>query len=159
MLANGSMIVVADLGRLKAYRVVVTSGKDPHESMQVSHVNPMDTEKTAVHLELVNEHDYVSGHGRVSEKMSDKDGNLHNASGEAHGRSEELERQNLEAIAGDISALIAQEAPQTWCLAFPKGLNAQLTEMLDATAAKSLAKNVAQDLANTPKEKLLSHFE
>jgi hypothetical protein len=158
MLTNGTILVVADLGRLKAYRVVVTESVDRHDTMQVSHVNPINTEKTAMHLELVGERDYVEGHGRVSEKMSDKEGNLHNASGEAHGRSEELERQKIETIAGDINALIAQEAPETWCLAFPKGLNAELTELLDAGAAKCLVKNVAQDLSNTPKEQLLTHF-
>jgi hypothetical protein len=159
MHTNGTIVIAADLGRLNAYRVVVTEGVDPHESMQVSHVNPENTEKTATHLEPISERDYVEAHGRVSEKMSDKSGNLHNANGEQHGRSEEMERQELETIAGDINALIAKEAPQAWYLAFPKALNAQLKEMLDASAAESLAKNVAQDLANTPKEALLSHFE
>jgi hypothetical protein len=159
MHSNGTIIVTADLGRLKAYRVVVTEGVDPHESMQVSHVNPTSTEKTATHLELISERDYIEGHLRDTEKMSDKGGNLHNATGEQHGRSEEMERQELETVAADINELIAKEAPEAWYLAFPKALNVQLTDMLDAQAAERLAKNVAQDLANTPKEALLSHFD
>lgn len=159
MLKEGNVVIIADLGRLKAYRVDVSTGVDPHETMQVSHVNPAKTEKKAVNLRAISEREYVEGRGRVIDKMSDKSGNLHNASGEAHGRSEELERQNLEAIAGDINALIAQEAPEAWCLAFPKGLNTRLTQMLDAQAAKSLTKNVTQDLTKTSAEALLSHFE
>ncbi|MEJ2501182.1 MAG: hypothetical protein P8Y65_08705 [Campylobacterales bacterium] len=115
MHTNGTIVIAADLGRLNAYRVVVTEGVDPHESMQVSHVNPENTEKTATHLEPISERDYVEAHGRVSEKMSDKSGNLHNANGEQHGRSEEMERQELETIAGTCSTLRRLNAwPKTW---------------------------------------------
>jgi len=159
MLANGTMIVVADLGELKAYRVVVTKGVDPHETMQVSHVNPMNAAKTAAHLERISDRDYVDAHHRVHEEMSDKPGRFDVSTGEPHNMLTEKDRRALEAVAGDINALIAQERPAAWCLAFPKETNGQLKAMLDATALKSLAANLAKDLTKTPKEALLSHFE
>ena len=159
MLANGTMIVVADLGELKAYRVVVTEGVDPHETMQVSHVNPMNTAKTAVHLERISDRDYVEAHHRMQEEMSDKAGRFDESSGEPHNMMAEKERRALEAVAEDINALIAQERPEAWCLAFPKETNAQLKAMLDAAALERLAANLAKDLTQTPKEALLSHFE
>ena len=159
MHTNGTVIIVADLGRLKAYRIVVTEGTDPHETMQVSHVNPVRTEKRAVHLELINEREYVDAHHRVSEEMSDKPGRFDVSTGEAHHMLLEKDRRGLETIAGDINALISREAPETWYLAFPKETNGQLTGMLDTQVVKSLAGNLAKDLAQTPKEELLSHFE
>ena len=157
---NGTIIIVADLGELKAYRVTVTQGVDPHESMQVSHVNPMNTEKTAAHLELITDRDYVSAHHRIVEEMSDKPGRVGGAkTGEPHNTLLEKDRRSVEAVATDINALIAGEAPEAWYLAFPKETNNQLTELLDAGTVKSLAKNVPQDLTKTPKEALLSHFE
>jgi len=158
MYQNGTIIIVADLGRLKAYRVVVSEGIDPHETMQVSHVNPMNTKKTAMRLELIDDREYVDAHHRVSEEMSDKPGRFDVSTGEAHHMLLEKDRRGLEAIAEDINALIAREAPESWCLAFPKETNGQLAEMLDAKAAESLECNLAKDLAQTPTEELLSHF-
>ena len=159
MHTNGTIIVTADLGQLKAYRVVVTEGVDPHESMQVSHVNPMNTGKKATHLEVISERDYVSAHHPVAEEMSDRPGRFDVSTGEPHNMLLERDRKAMEMIAEDINALIASEAPEVWYLAFPKETNGHLTGMLSASAVKSLSKNVAQDLTKTKKEALLSHFE
>ncbi|WP_345990466.1 host attachment protein [Sulfurimonas sp. HSL1-2] len=158
MYANGTIVVVADLGRLKAYRVVVTEGNDPHETMQVSHANPMDTKTTAVHLELLTERDYVDARHPVSESMSDKPGRFDVSTGEPHNMLLEKDRRGLEAVADDINALITDAAPETWCLAFPKETNGQLTALLDTRIVDTLACNLAKNLAQTPKEELLSHF-
>ena len=158
MLENGTIIIAADLGRLKAYRVVVSEGKDPHETMQVSHVNPQDTTKKAIHLDMFNERDYVDARHRTSEEMSDKPGRFDVSTGEPHNQLLEKDRRGLEAVAEDINAIISEAAPEAWYLAFPKETNTQLTEMLDPAVAKCLAGNVAKDLAQTPKEELLSHF-
>ena len=159
MLENGTIIVVADLGELKAYRVVVTKGVDPHETMQVSHVNPMNTAKQKAHLEQIGDRDYIGAHHRVHEEMSDKPGRFDVSTGEPHNMLAEKDRRALEALAGDINALIAQEQPAAWCLAFPKETNGQLKAMLDAAALGCLTENLAKDLTKTPKEALLSHFE
>lgn len=155
---NGTIIVTADLGQLKAYRVVVTTGDDPHETMQVSHVNPMNMEKSSTHLELINERDYVSARHPVAEEMSDRPGRFDVSTGEPHNQLLEKDRKGLEMIAQDINALISEAAPDAWYMAFPQDTNKQLTGMLDANVVKSLAGNVAKDLVQTPKEELLSHF-
>jgi hypothetical protein len=159
MLKNGMIVVTADLGQLKAYRVVETSGVDPHEAMQVSHANPMKNQKKALHLEPVTERDYVAARQRISEEMSDKPGRLGSGKVEAHNMLLEKDRRSLEAVAEDINALIAKEAPEAWCLAFPKETNGRLTSMLNAGAKKCLVKNLSKDLAKTSKQTLLSHFE
>jgi len=160
MHTNGTIIITADLGQLKAYRVVVTEGVDPHETMQVSHVNPMNTSKTAAHLELITDRDYVSGHKRIGEEMSDKPGSVGGTkTGEPHNTLQEKERKGLELVASEINEIIAKECPEAWYLSFPKETNKQLSGMLSASAVKSLCKNIPQDLTGASKETLLSHFD
>jgi len=160
MHTNGTIIITADLGELKAYRVVVTEGVDPHESMQVSHVNPMNVSKSATHLELITDRDYISGRHLIGEEMSDKPGRVGGAkTGEPHNTLLEKDRKGLETVASDINAIIEEEGPEVWYLSFPKETNKQLSGMLSASAVKSLSKNIPQDLTKTAKEALLSHFE
>ena len=153
---NGSIIVVADLGQLKAYRVVTTTGIDPQESMQVSHVNRTGTEKKSTNLELILDTDYLEAHKRISEDMSDKTGRFGASTGESHNMLLEKERRGLKQIADDINTLIAKEAPGKWCLAFPRETNPQLSKLLDT---QKLVKNIPSNLTKINKSKLLSHFE
>jgi len=156
---NQSIIIVADLGQLKAYRVVTTTGIDPQESMQVSHVNRSGNEKKSTNLELIFDADYLEAHTRVSEDMSDKTGRFKASTGEPHNMLLEKERRGLKQIADDINTLIAKEAPSKWCLAFPKETNPQLKKLLDVQLAQKLVKNIPSNLTKINKSKLLSHFE
>jgi len=162
---NGHIIIVADLGEFKAYRVNVVSGSDPHETMQVAHVNKTGGEKTAVNLELLRDVDYIASHTRTSEAMSDQQGQFGadsgeaRSTGEAHNSALEEERRGLEKVAQDISAVLAETGAPVWHLAFPKAHNAELLEMLGAEAKNSLKKCVAADLTKVAKGELLSHFE
>ena len=155
---NGSVIIVAALGELKAYRLIETTGIDPHETMQVSHVNRMEGEKSAMNLELLCDIEYVEPHTHISDEMSDKPGRFDVSTGEPHNMKLEKERRGVKQIAEDINDLIAKEAPEAWYLAFPKDTNHQLSDMLDAPAKQKLAKNLAADLTKVHKEELLSHF-
>lgn len=155
---DGSIIIVADLGQLKAYRVVKKSGVDPHETMQVTHVNRTSEEKTSMNLELICDVDYVSPHTHISEEMSDKPGRFDVSTGEPHNMKLEKERRGLKQVADDINGLIAKEAPESWCLAFPQETNRQLEEMLDAPAKQKLAKNLPSDLTKVHTDQLLSRF-
>jgi hypothetical protein len=155
---EGSIIIVADLGELKAYRVARTTGIDPHETMQVSHVNRMEGEKSALNLEMLCDIEYVDPHTHISDEMSDKPGRFDVSTGDPHNMKLEKERRGLKQIADDINALIAKEAPASWCLAFPKETNHQLSGMLDAPVQQKLAKNLSADLTKVHSDQLLSHF-
>lgn len=158
MLQNGNIIIVADLGQLKAYRVTAVTGIDRQETMQVSHANRKGTEKRTLNLELLSDIDYIAAHTRASEELSDKSGQFGASSGEPHNLKLEQARRGLKQIAEDIGTLLAKESPKAWHLAFPKETNRQLRELLENGVKASLGTNVASDLTKVRKEKLLSHF-
>lgn len=152
------LIIVADLGQLKAYRVDTVTGTDPHETMQVSHANRTGTEKTATNLELFRDIDYVGAHTRTSESMSDKSGRFGSDSGEAHNSSLEKERQGLRQIASDIGSIVTEAGAQTWHLAFPKAHNNTLVEMLTPDIRNKMVQCLAADLTKVDKSELIGHF-
>ena len=169
---KGSIVVVADLGELKAYRVDEFIGTDRHESAEVSHIQHHGTEKEATVLELVAHINYLESHGKSAEHVSDQAGRIglstggaHDAShgggsvGEAHDTALEHERRTLEAISEDIKAIIEKESPRAWYLAFPKDKHNKLGEMLSEDIRKTLRKSVPSDLTKMKTSELLSHFE
>lgn len=156
---DGSVIVIGDVGQLKAYRVSSVSGVDRLESMQVSHAQKRGTPKESTVLELIADNDYLESHGRISEKMSDKTGKLGNANGEPHNMKLEQKKRSLKGIANDIRSLIEKEGPSKWYLAFTKGSLNQLTEMLDPQVRNKMKKSIGSNLTKMDKNKLLPYFE
>ncbi|MCW8894406.1 MAG: host attachment protein [Sulfurimonas sp.] len=156
---NGHIIVVGDLGQLKAYRISNIKRVDRHESMQVSHAQHRGTEKESTVAELIFDIDYIAAHSRISEQMSDKAGRLGNSSGESHNAEIEKKNSILKQISNDIASIIKKESPPQWHLAFPKADNNKLNEKLDSQIKKILKKNIPADLTKIDKSKLLSHFE
>ncbi|MBU1643280.1 hypothetical protein KKE54_07955, partial [bacterium] len=59
---NGTILIIGDLGQLKAYRVAGLSGMDRQDSAQVSHMQHRGTEKESTVLELITDVDYVESH-------------------------------------------------------------------------------------------------
>lgn len=156
---DNTIIIVADLGQLKAYRVVTKIGIDRQGSMQVSNPSVSGSEKKSINLELILDIDYISAHKHISDEMSDKTGRLDISTGEQHNMLLEKDRRGLKQINNDIKTIVDKEAPSSWCLAFPKETNKQLTEMLDANIKKKLVKNLTSDLTKINKGKLLSYFK
>jgi len=169
---KGSIIVVGDLGELKAYRVSEFIGTDRHESAEVSHIQHHGTEKEATVLELVSHIDYLESHGKSADHLSDQAGRFGASAGEAHdaalsgrsigeehNRDTERERRTLKAISEDIKAIIEKESPRSWYLAFPKDKHNKLGEMLSEGIRKTLRKSVPSDLTKMKPSELLSHFE
>lgn len=164
-----SIVVVADLGELKAYRVDELIGMDRHESTEVSHIQHLGTEKEATVLELVAHINYLEPHGKSADHVSDQAGRFgenRGASlgethemGEAHNTALERDRRTLKAISEDIRTIIEKESPRAWYLAFPKDKHNKLGEMLSEEIRKTLRKSVPSDLTKMKTSELLSHFE
>lgn len=158
-----SIIVVGDLGQLKAYRVSKVTGHDRQESMQVSHAQHRGTEKTSNVLEMITDIDYIEPHKRnrdlVSDQMGQFGGRLGTSTGEPHNTGIEHEKRMLKSISDDIREIIEKESPETWYLAFPKETCKQLGDMLGPQISKTLKKSLPSNLTKVAKNKLLSHFE
>ncbi|MBE0499288.1 MAG: host attachment protein [Campylobacterales bacterium] len=156
---NGSILVLGDLGQLKAYRVGEVVGTDSQNSMQVSHVHHHGTQKRSTVLDLITDINYIDPRKKTEDLLSDQAGRFRSSIGEAHNRALERDRQTLQLISEDIKSLIEKESPDSWYLAFPKESHNELHAMLSEEIKKSLHKVVPSDLTKTAKEKLLSHFE
>jgi hypothetical protein len=159
MKLNGSILVLGDLGQLKAYRVEEVVGMDSQNKMQVSHVHHRGTEKRSTVLDLITDINYIEPHKKTEELLSDQAGRFRSSIGEAHNRELERDRHTLKLISEDIKSLIEKESPDSWYLAFPKESHNELHSMLSEEIKKNLHKVVPSDLTKTAKEKLLSHFE
>lgn len=156
---NGSILVLGDLGQLKAYRVEEVAGMDRQDNMQVSHIRHRGTQKRSTVLDLITDINYIEPRKKTEELLSDQAGRFRSSIGEEHNRELERERHTLQQISEDIKSLIEKESPDSWYLAFPKESHNELRSMLSEEIKKNLQKVVPSDLTKTAKEKLLSHFE
>lgn len=133
-------IILADMGELKSYKVdyIAATGR--------------------YHVEPITDIDYIEGHKKIGDTLSDDQGIFQHASGENHSLEHHVEQQLVQKIADDISSMLA-DAPAGSCyLAFPAKHHKELTAALSETARKALAKNIASDLVKCPKEEILNHF-
>ena len=147
MTLENTIIIVADLGELKAFKVEEHKGTVRNQ-MKISHS-----------LKLINDENFISGRKKLGEVMSDSSGNFVGDTLEGQNVKTERENRTIKDIAQDIDMIVKEMQPQQVFLAFPKEHNHELTDKLAQETKAVLVKNVASDLVKTNKEKLLSHFE
>jgi hypothetical protein len=137
---NGKLIIVADMGELKSYKV------------------QMITATNRYHLELQNDLNYIEGRQNISEMLSDDRGRFKHGTGDDHNAENVIENHLIQKISDDISKILANAQPASAYLAFPIKHHKELTSLLSDRAQKALAKNIDADLVKCPMEDLLSHF-
>ncbi len=152
---DGQIIIIANLGSLKAYKAETVKGADRQETRNVA----AGTQKEKINLTSIKTMDYIEPHTRTSEEMSDQLGNKGHNTGEPHNRSLEVERRSMQQIADDINALISDTNPESWHLAFPQEHLNKLIEMIDFKTKETLSKSIGKDLVNAHIKDLLSFFE
>ena len=152
-----TMVIVADLGELKAFNIKKNEGMVENEL------------KVSYSLEMLNDISYIDAHKRVQDVVSDSAGRLGtsgtpnagkwgSSTGEPHNLQNERKRRSLKDVANDINMIVQNEKPRQLLLAFPQESNAQLLDALTQETKNVLTKNVASDLINTPTAQILSHF-
>ncbi|MBI5102536.1 MAG: host attachment protein [Nitrospirae bacterium] len=143
------IIVTVDLGHFKAYNVT----KEDMESPRIT---------------LIESYDSVEGHGKISEKFSDKTGRFGSVgskngtttgSGEPHNTQLENSKRQLKLIAKDINSIITRGNCDGWYLAAGKKINNQIVENLDPSVRAKLEKNILSDLTKADKAALLDRFQ
>jgi hypothetical protein len=145
-----TLLVTADLGHLKAYRLIQNDGQPGRP-----HIERIQTETTDAtsHLSEV-----VTDQAGQFRKGSFPAGPNDRSDGEPHNLTLERRRRALKAIVRDISRLIAREKPQKWLLAAGKEINERLIEALDANARARLKQNVQANLTKLGSAQMLAHF-
>lgn len=143
-----SLVVVADRGEVKAYRVAETPNRGPS-------------------LQLVQAIDITDAHGRYDDKLTDQagrfpvsDGNLRHASSiaERTALENETERRIYKQLAEHIAEVVKQEAPTGWSLAAPSAIYNSLSEALPAPIRNRIIEHVKSDLVKIEPAKLPAHF-
>ena len=138
------LIVLADLGRVKAFRVT----------------HDMLTSKPQ--LQLIYDCEFPEAHGRLLDKLTDNAGRFMD-SGSAgtsirenqHLRAEN-ERRLICLVAEKVSELVQGE--RCWYFAAAESINGRIVEQIDPRTRATLFRNVPSDLVKIPKQEILDYF-
>lgn len=143
-----SLIILADRGSLKAYRVD-------------------DTPNRGASLQLVQAFDLTAAHGRYDEKLTDQAGRFPVSNGKGHHANSIAERTALEnetdrricrQLAEHIAEVVSRETAGGWSFAAPASIHTTVTELLPASIRNRLVEHVKSDLIKIESAKLSSHF-
>lgn len=142
------IIILADLGHFKAYKVT----QNPLESPRIS---------------LIKSYDSLEGHSKLGEKLSDSAGRFIGGGGkkevakgygEPHNLELEIQKKLVKMIAKDITTLITKEDCNKWYLAAGKKINRQIIDNLKPEIRSRLDKNITANLTKIAKSEILSYF-
>ena len=140
---SSKLIIVADLQRFKLFS---------------TKVDPLGREA----VKLMEGSESLDIHQRLSEKVSDQQGNFKgvgaSGSGEDHNIELEEERRRIKDIAEQINKTIEQHGPRSWYFAAPKAINKQIVELLNPAVKMTMIMNLHSDLTKIPDDQLLEHF-
>jgi hypothetical protein len=143
------VIIVADLGRFKAYRVT------------------RDSLKISPRVTMIDSYDSIEGHGKLGDKLSDAAGRFSRGggkdevaqgSGERHNIGLETEKKIIKMIAKDIGAVVDSEKCEKWYLAAGEKINSQIVANLKPEVKAKLDKNIIANLSKINQFEILSHF-
>jgi hypothetical protein len=143
------VIIAVDLGHFKAYRVTKKDLESPK-------------------IQLIESYDSIEGHGKLSDKVTDKAGRegmgggkngAAKGYGEPHNMELEMEKKAVRLIARDINTIIKKEGAPKWYLAATKMINSQIIENLESDVKAKLDKNITSNLTKTDKTDIMKHFK
>jgi hypothetical protein len=148
---KNTLVVVTDLGCLKAYRL---------ENNQ-----PKQTPR----LELVEEFNNADAHGKLVEKVTDLSGRFPRSAGlpNAKGAMSDGERHNIELesrkrmvrqLAQRLNVLARHKEVERCLLAASREINHQLLDELEPQVRAKIEKNVPADLTKIERAEILRHF-
>ena len=145
-----SLVIVADRGGLKAYRVEETPTRGPS-------------------LQLVQAFNLTEGHGRLLDKVTDQAGRVRvsNGAGGHHGPASIAERTQMETetqrrlckqLADRIVDVVSRNGKEGWSFAAPAEIHNAIVDLLPTTVRERVIEHVNSDLVKIEPAKLTSHF-
>jgi hypothetical protein len=144
-----SLIIVADRGSLKAYKVNETPTRGPS-------------------LQLVQAFDITDAHGRLGDKVTDMAGGFP-VGGGGNGRhmngvaertqmETETDRRICRQLVDEIVKLVKDDAAVGWSFAAPSAIYGTIVDLLPPGARNRIVEHVKADLVKIEPAKLASHF-
>ncbi|MCX8107294.1 MAG: host attachment protein, partial [Verrucomicrobiae bacterium] len=144
---NPKLVIVTDLGLLRAYRRELTPKGTPR-------------------LELIEEFHFDDAHAKVKDKVTDLAGRRTSGKGnhagtpvaDSHNLRLEIRRRLIRQIAAKIKALIQRSTESGVWLAAPKEINHLILDELPVSLRPRIEVNLARDLTKVDKKELLESF-
>jgi hypothetical protein len=143
-----SLVIVADRGSLKAYRVDDTPTRGPS-------------------LHLIQAFDITDAHGKLIDKLTDVAGRfpVRNGAGQHHGASiaerkleTETDRRIYKQLADQIVKIIERSGKNGWSFAAPAEIHSAIVDLLPPAARNRIVEHVKSDLVKVEPAKLPAHF-
>jgi hypothetical protein len=144
-----SLIIVADRGSLKAYRVDETPTRGPS-------------------LRLIQAFDLTDAHGKLVDKVTDLAGRfpVSDRAGGRHANSiaertqleTETDRRIHKQLADQIVKIIDRSGKEGWSFAAPAEIHGAIVDLLPRAARDRIVEHVKSDLVKIESAKLPSHF-
>jgi len=142
-----SLVIVADRGSLKAYRVDETPTRGPS-------------------LKLVQAFDVTDAHGKLVDKVTDlagryapNDGSgMHQASIAETKLETETERRINKQLADQITKIVKSDGVEGWSFAAPGSCHNAIIDLLSSDVRNRIVEFVKSDLVNVEPARLPSHF-
>lgn len=142
---SSSLIIVADRGSLKAFKV-------------------KETPTRGASLQLVQAFNFTDAHGRYQDKMTDQAGRFsdgvagQSSTAERQGIEDETDRKIHRELADKITETVKRETVGGWSFAAPATIHSAIVEMLPAEIRDRIVEYVKSDLVNIEPAKLSEHF-
>jgi hypothetical protein len=144
-----SLVIVADRGSLKAYRVQATPTRGPS-------------------LQLVQAFDITDAHGKLTDKVTDVAGRFpvgdgasrqHHAASIAESKLEnETDRRIYRQLADQIAKVVSGNGKEGWSFAAPSEIHSAIVDLLPADVRERIVEHVKSDLVKIEPAKLPTHF-
>ena len=143
-----SLVIVADRGSLKAYRVDETPTRGPS-------------------LQLVQAFNITDAHGRLLDKVTDQAGRfpVRDGAGLQHGASiaetkleNETDRRIFKQLADQIAKLVKTDGIEGWSFAAPAEFHSTIVDLLPNEVRNRIVEHVKSDLVKVEPARLAAHF-
>lgn len=143
-----SLVIVADRGSLKAYKVGETPTRGPS-------------------LQLVQAFNTTDAHGRLVDKVTDQAGRFGDGAGGIHPGGSIAERTHLESetdrriykqLAEEIAKIVDSNYGTGWSFAAASEIHGAIVDLLPGKVRDRIVEHVKSDLVKIEPAKLPTHF-
>lgn len=146
-----SLIIAADRGSLKAYKVNETPNRGPS-------------------LHLLQSVEFTDAHGRYQDKVTDQAGRFpsgngsqaggrhQNAVAEQQGIETENDRRIFRQLADQIAEIVKAAGTEGWSFAAPASIHSAVVDLLPAAIRDRIVEHVKSDLVKIELADLPQHF-
>jgi len=160
---DNTMLVVGNLGELKAYKIKYELNINPKDNAHTSHKHHKGQLVENLSFELINDEAFIEAHKKISDIVTDKQGHFEGpfggVSGDGHNLEIEIVNRLLKLIANEINRIVKNSNPKKWFLAFPKAYNKELLSLLSDDIKANLKINLEENLVKMKPQEIIEKLK